>query len=190
MGFVIARREPLERAWATRPRWHSTFHDQWGVHGEDDTVALHAADARRGGVRRCLEQFVAEGGQPARLAATRGTARRWSRHGALGFRPFLDCCHPGADHRDLSRASGSALRVQGVYAKVRDRGFILYPASSPRWRHFAWAASGRSDPRRCSRRCTRSRTRSRTSHQRRRQARAGNSVRVIGTAPAGGGVAR
>ncbi len=129
MGFVIARKigartlRRQQHVAVARPA------RSVAVHGEDDAVALHAADARRSSRSPPRsKQFAAEGGQPARLARYARNYETLVRGMAeLGFRPFLDpriqapiivTFHAPADPRYNFRA---------FYDSVRDKGFILYP---------------------------------------------------------------
>jgi 2-aminoethylphosphonate-pyruvate transaminase len=75
-----------------------------------------------------LDQFVAEGGQPARLA--RYTANCEALVGgmrALGFRVFLDAAIQAPIIVTFHAPTDPRYEFRAFYAKVRDRGFILYP---------------------------------------------------------------
>ena len=130
MGFVFVRKSrarALRRQLARRCRWTCTTS---GLHGEDDAVALHAADARRRGVRRGARRSSSPRAASRRGSrATRATARRSSTAWReLGFVPFLDPAiqapiivtfHAPADPRYDVQARSTT--------RVRDKGFILYP---------------------------------------------------------------
>ncbi len=101
-----------------------------GVHGEDDAMAIHAADARRRRAQ-CGARPVHRRGRAAR-AAWRATRQITTTLDAgmreLGFKPFLDPAiqapiivtfHAPADPR--------AYAFKEFYDRVRDKGFILYP---------------------------------------------------------------
>jgi 2-aminoethylphosphonate-pyruvate transaminase len=128
MGFVFARRTRLEQSAGNCTSLALDLHDQW-TYMEKTTqwrftppthvvVALDAA----------MDQFIAEGGQPARLARYTANCDTLVRGMAeLGFRPFLDpsiqapiivTFHAPADPRYAFKA---------FYESVRDKGFILYP---------------------------------------------------------------
>jgi len=79
---------------------------------------------------------------------------------------------------------------KAFYAKVRDRGFILYPGKLTEVETFRVGCIGAIGPEEMQQAVHAIADRSRTSHRRHWQACAGNSVRVIGTAPAGGGRGR
>ena len=128
MGFVIARRESLDASAGNCSSLALDLYDQY-VYMERTTqwrytppthvvVAFDAA----------LAQFVAEGGQPARLARytdnceTLVTGMR-----ALGFRPFLDPSIQAPIIVTFHAPADARYDFKAFYASVRDRGFILYP---------------------------------------------------------------
>jgi 2-aminoethylphosphonate-pyruvate transaminase len=128
MGFVIARREPLERAAGNSTSLALDLHDQWAYMEKTTqwrytppTHVVAAFDA-------ALEQFVAEGGQPARLARyTRNCEALVDGMAALGFRPFLDPAIQAPIIVTFHAPADPRYEFKAFYAKVRDRGFILYP---------------------------------------------------------------
>ncbi len=128
MGFVIARRSVLERREGNSASLAMDLYDQW-VYMEKTTqwrytppthvvVAFNAA----------LRQFLAEGGQPARF-------RRYSENCAvlvdgmseLGFRTYLDRRHQAPIIVTFHAPADPRYTFKELYARVRDKGFILYP---------------------------------------------------------------
>ncbi len=128
MGFALIRRSALEKCAGNSPSLVLDLHDQW-VNMEKTAqwrftpptvvvAALHAA----------LEQFVAEGGQPARLARYRrncevlieGMTR-------LGFRLFLEARHQAPVIVTFHAPSDPNYDFQKFYDRVREKGFVLYP---------------------------------------------------------------
>jgi 2-aminoethylphosphonate-pyruvate transaminase len=128
MGFVFARTSALEQCAGNSTSLSLDLYDQW-TYMEKTTqwrytppthvvVALDAA----------LEQYLAAGGQPARLARYAANCEMLiAGMKEMGFRPFLDAriqapiivtFHAPADPRYAFKA---------FYDKVRDKGFILYP---------------------------------------------------------------
>ncbi len=125
---VRAQKGVLERCAGNSTSLALDLHDQW-TYMEKTTqwrftppthvvVALNAA----------LDQFVAEGGQPARLARYAPIARRSCAAWRAGVR--------GRSSRRRSRRRSSspstrrrirATRSRRFYERVRDKGFILYP---------------------------------------------------------------
>src|SRR6202158_4733068 len=128
MGFVFVRKAVLEQCAGRSTSLALDLYDQW-TYMEKTTqwrytppthvvVALDAA----------LDQYLAAGGQPARLAPyTANGETLITGMKEMGFRPFLDAriqapiivtFHAPADPRYAFKA---------FYDKVRDKGFILYP---------------------------------------------------------------
>jgi 2-aminoethylphosphonate-pyruvate transaminase len=128
MGFALVRRAALEKCAGNSPSLVLDLHDQW-VNMEKTAqwrftpptvvvAALHAA----------LEQFVAEGGQPARGARYRrncevlieGMTR-------LGFKLFLEPRHQAPVIVTFHAPGDPNYRFQQFYDRVREKGFVLYP---------------------------------------------------------------
>jgi 2-aminoethylphosphonate-pyruvate transaminase len=128
MGFALIRRSALEKCAGNSPSLVLDLHDQW-VNMEKTAqwrftpptvvvAALHAA----------LEQFRAEGGQPARLARYRrncevlieGMTR-------LGFKLFLDPRDQAPVIVTFHAPADPSYDFQKFYDRVRERGFVLYP---------------------------------------------------------------
>jgi 2-aminoethylphosphonate-pyruvate transaminase len=128
MGFALIRKAALEKCAGNSPSLVLDLHDQW-VNMEKTAqwrftpptvvvAALHAA----------LEQFVAEGGQPARGARYRrncdvlidGMTR-------LGFQLFLEPRHQAPVIVTFHAPSDPHYGFQKFYDRVREKGFVLYP---------------------------------------------------------------
>lgn len=128
MGFALVRKSALEKCAGNSPSLVLDLHDQW-VNMEKTAqwrftpptvvvAALHAA----------LEQFVAEGGQPARGARYRrncevlieGMAR-------LGFKLFLEPRHQAPVIVTFHAPADPNYNFQKFYDRVREKGFVLYP---------------------------------------------------------------
>ena len=128
MGFALIRKSTLEKCAGNSPSLVLDLHDQW-VNMEKTAqwrftpptvvvAALHAA----------LEQYVAEGGQPARYA-------RYKRNcevliegmSRLGFRLFLDARHQAPVIVTFHAPSDPSYDFQKFYDRVREKGFVLYP---------------------------------------------------------------
>jgi len=128
MGFALIRKNSLEKCTGNSPSLVLDLHDQW-VSMEKTAqwrftpptvvvAALHAA----------LEQFVAEGGQPARGARYRrncevlieGMTR-------LGFKLFLEPHHQAPVIVTFHAPEDPSYNFQKFYDRVREKGFVLYP---------------------------------------------------------------
>lgn len=128
MGFVFARRNVLERSAGNSSSLSLDLHDQWAYMEKTTqwryTPPTHVVVA----LDAALDQYVAAGGQPARLARYAANCETLiAGMKEMGFRPFLEAriqapiivtFHAPADPRYAFKA---------FYDKVRDKGFILYP---------------------------------------------------------------
>jgi 2-aminoethylphosphonate-pyruvate transaminase len=128
MGFVFARKSALEQCAGNSTSLSLDLYDQWAYMEKTTqwryTPPTHVVVA----LDAALEQYLAAGGQPARLARyTANCETLIAGMKEMGFRPFLDAriqapiivtFHAPADPRYAFKA---------FYDKVRDKGFILYP---------------------------------------------------------------
>ena len=128
MGFVFARRSALEQCAGNSSSISLDLYDQWSYMEKTTqwryTPPTHVVVA----LDAALDQYLAAGGQPARLARyTANCETLIAGMKDMGFRPFLDAriqapiivtFHAPADPRYAFKA---------FYDKVRDKGFILYP---------------------------------------------------------------
>ncbi len=128
MGFVFVRRKVLENCAGNSTSLALDLHDQWTYMEKTTqwrytppTHVVVAFDA-------ALDQFIAEGGQPARLARyTKNYETLVEGMAEMGFRTFLKpdiqapiivTFHAPADPR---------YTFKEFYDRVRDKGFVLYP---------------------------------------------------------------
>ena len=128
MGFVFARKSVLEQCAGNSSSLSLDLYDQWAYMEKTTqwryTPPTHVVVA----LDAALEQYLAAGGQPARLARYAANCETLiAGMKEMGFRPFLDSriqapiivtFHAPADPRYAFKA---------FYDKVRDKGFILYP---------------------------------------------------------------
>jgi 2-aminoethylphosphonate-pyruvate transaminase len=147
MGFVFARRSALERCAGHSSSLSLDLYDQW-TYMEKTTqwrytppthivVALNAA----------LDQFVAEGGQPARLERyAKNCSTLVAGLGELGFRPFLRPEVQAPVIVTFHAPDDPAYTFKEFYARVRDRGFILYPGKLTRVETFRVGCIGAIGP--------------------------------------------
>jgi 2-aminoethylphosphonate-pyruvate transaminase len=128
MGFVFARKELLERSAGNSTSLALDLYDQWSYMEKTTqwrftppthiVVALDAA----------LDQFAAEGGQPARLARyTANCATLVQGMAELGLRPFLDASIQAPIIVTFHAPTDPTYTFREFYDRVRDKGFILYP---------------------------------------------------------------
>ena len=128
MGFVFVRKSVLERCAGNSTSLALDLHDQW-TYMEKTTqwrftppthvvVALDAA----------LDQFVAEGGQPARLARyTANFDALVAGMREMGFRPFLPPAIQAPIIVTFHAPADPKYAFKPFYDRVRDKGFVLYP---------------------------------------------------------------
>jgi 2-aminoethylphosphonate-pyruvate transaminase len=128
MGFVLARRSVLEQCAGNSTSLALDLYDQW-VYMEKTTqwrytppthvvVAFNAA----------LDQHVAEGGQPARLARYKKNCDTLLAGMAeMGFKLFLKLEIQAPIILTFHAPPDPAYNFKEFYARVREKGFILYP---------------------------------------------------------------
>lgn len=128
MGFVLARKSVLEKCAGNSTSLALDLYDQW-VYMEKTTqwrytppthvvVAFNAA----------LDQHIAEGGQPARLARYRKNCETLLAGMAeMGFKLFLKPEIQAPIILTFHAPPDPAYNFKEFYARVREKGFILYP---------------------------------------------------------------
>ncbi len=128
MGFVIARRTALEAATRNSHSLALDLHDQWVYLQKTGqwryTPPTHVVAA----LRAAIDQYLLQGGLPARhgrYAQNCAALVRGMR--ALGFRTFLPDALQAPIIVTFHAPSDPAYRFAEFYARVRERGFILYP---------------------------------------------------------------
>jgi len=128
MGFVIVRRKVLEACAGNAHSLAMDLHDQY-VYMEKTTQWRYTPPTHVvAALRAAVDQFKAEGGQPARLA--RYSANCEALVGGiatLGFRPYLKPEVQAPIIVTFHAPADPAYQFKSFYAAVRDRGYILYP---------------------------------------------------------------
>ena len=128
MGFVVVRRDALTAGAGNSHSLAMDLHDQYAYMQRTTqwrfTPPTHVVAA----LRAAIDQFLAEGGQPARgarYAANCATLIEGMR--ALGFRPYLEPAVQAPIIVTFHAPSDPAYEFGSFYARVRARGYILYP---------------------------------------------------------------
>jgi 2-aminoethylphosphonate-pyruvate transaminase len=128
MGFVLVRRGLLERCAGNSTSLALDLADQWAYMEKTTqwrfTPPTHVVVA----LNAALDQYIAEGGQPARLAryaANCATLVAGMRD--LGFKSFLDPAIQAPIIVTFHAPADSRYTFKEFYDRVRDKGFILYP---------------------------------------------------------------
>ena len=128
MGFVLVRKGLLERCAGNSTSLVLDLADQWAYMEKTTqwrfTPPTHVVVA----LNAALDQFIAEGGRPARLArytANYETLITGMRE--LGFQPFLDPAIQAPIIVTFHAPVDTRYDFKEFYDRVRDKGFILYP---------------------------------------------------------------
>lgn len=128
MGFVLVRKTALEQAAGNSTSLALDLHDQW-VYMEKTTQwrftpPTHVVAA----FHEALNQFVAEGGQPARLKRyTQNYQTLINGMRELGFRVFLPAEIQAPIIVTFHAPADSRYQFKALYESVKAKGFILYP---------------------------------------------------------------
>ncbi|KAB0661424.1 2-aminoethylphosphonate--pyruvate transaminase [Burkholderia diffusa] len=128
MGFAIVRRDVLDASEGNSPSLALDLHDQHAYLRKTGqwrfTPPTHVIAA----LRAALDQYLAEGGQPARGARYAENCRTLIESmRALGFTPFLDASVQAPVIVTFHAPDHPAYDFLRFYDAVRDAGFILYP---------------------------------------------------------------
>jgi 2-aminoethylphosphonate-pyruvate transaminase len=128
MGFVIVRRALLEASAGISRSLALDLYDQYAYMVKTTqwrfTPPTHVVAA----LRAALDQFIAEGGQPARGARYRGNcAALIEGMAALGFQPFLGAAVQAPVIVTFHAPRDPAYDFKRFYEAVRDAGYVLYP---------------------------------------------------------------
>jgi len=146
LGFVIVRRALLEASGGRARSLALDLYDQYQYMRETTrwrfTPPTHVVAA----LRAALDQFQAEGGQPARGA-------RYEQHCAvlvremrrLGFVPFLPPEHQAPAIVTFHAPRDPAWQFDAFYQAVRAEGYVLYPGKLTRGETFRVGCIGAID---------------------------------------------
>jgi 2-aminoethylphosphonate-pyruvate transaminase len=146
MGFVVVRRALLESCAGRAHSLALDLHDQYVYMQRTTqwryTPPTHVVAA----LRAAVDQFLAEGGQPARGArytANCGALVDGMRQ--LGFRPFLAPEAQAPIIVTFHAPADPAYDFKRFYSAVRARGYILYPGKLTRLETFRVGCIGAID---------------------------------------------
>jgi 2-aminoethylphosphonate-pyruvate transaminase len=128
MGFVIVRKAVLEARAGNAHSLAMDLHDQY-VYMEKTTQWRYTPPTHVvAALRVAVDQFMEEGGQPARLARYTGNCETLVNGMAeLGFRTFLASAVQAPIIVTFHAPSDPAYDFRTFYEKTRERGYILYP---------------------------------------------------------------
>ncbi len=147
MGFVIVRKGLLEACAGNSHSLAMDLHDQYVYMQKTTqwrfTPPTHVVVA----LRAAVDQFLAEGGRPARLARYRANCRvLLEGMAALGFRPYLGSEVQAPIIVTFHAPADPVYEFQRFYAAVRTRGYILYPGKLTQVETFRVGCIGAIDP--------------------------------------------
>jgi 2-aminoethylphosphonate-pyruvate transaminase len=128
MGFVFVKKGVLEGCTGNSTSLALDLHDQWAYMEKTTqwrfTPPTHVVVA----LDAAMEQYVAEGGQPARLARYSANCATLTKGMAeLGFATFLDPSIQAPIIVTFHAPPDPKYAFPDFYRRVRDKGFILYP---------------------------------------------------------------
>ena len=128
MGFVFVKKGVLEECAGNSTSLALDLHDQWAYMERTTqwrfTPPTHIVAA----LDAAMDQFVAEGGQPGRLARySANCATLVQGMAALGLRPFLEPSIQAPIIVTFHAPADPKYTFADFYERVRDKGFVLYP---------------------------------------------------------------
>ena len=146
MGFVILRKTVLEACAGNSHSLALDLHDQYAYMQKTTqwryTPPTHVVAA----LRAAVDQFMEEGGQPARLARYSDNCRTLVEGmRALGFRTYLKPEVQAPIIVTFHAPADPAYDFKAFYAAVRARGYILYPGKLTRAETFRVGCIGAID---------------------------------------------
>lgn len=128
MGFVIARRSALEASAGNSSSLAMDLLDQWQYMQKTGQWRFTPPTHVMAALRAALDQYQAQGGLGARLERYReNCAALVSGMRALGFEPFLAPALQAPIIVTFHAPPDPNYDFKEFYARVRNRGFILYP---------------------------------------------------------------
>jgi 2-aminoethylphosphonate-pyruvate transaminase len=147
MGFVFVRKDVLSQCEGRSTSLSLDLYDQWKYMEQTTqwrfTPPTHVVVA----LDAALEQYVAEGGQPARLARYRANCETLlAGMRELGFESFLDARIQAPIIVTFHAPADSRYAFKAFYDKVRSKGFILYPGKLTRLETFRVGCIGAIGP--------------------------------------------
>lgn len=128
MGFVIVRRALLDACEGRSPSLALDLHDQYAYLKRTTQWRFTPPTHVLAALRAALDQFLAEGGQPARGARyAANCAALVDGMRALGFTPFLDPRVQAPVIVTFHAPRDPAYAFGAFYEAVRANGYVLYP---------------------------------------------------------------
>jgi 2-aminoethylphosphonate-pyruvate transaminase len=152
MGFVIVRQSALEQATGNSHSLVLDLADQWQYMRKTGQWRYTPPTHVMAALRAAVDQFRAQGGQPARLARyQKNCATLIAGMRSLGLRSFLPEALQAPIIVTFHAPADPHYEFGEFYRRVRDRDSFSTRASSPASRRFGWAASALSKQGFCAR---------------------------------------
>jgi 2-aminoethylphosphonate-pyruvate transaminase len=147
MGFVIVKKAVLEARAGNAHSLAMDLHAQY-VYMEKTTQWRYTPPTHVvAALRAAIDQYLEEGGQPARLARYRANCETLvTGMAALGFRTFLRPEVQAPIIVTFHAPADPAYDFKTFYAKTRERGYILYPGKLTQVETFRVGCIGAIDP--------------------------------------------
>ncbi|MFX1674842.1 2-aminoethylphosphonate--pyruvate transaminase [Paraburkholderia sp. A2WS-5] len=128
MGFVIMRRGALEKCKGNSASLSMDLYDQWIYMEKTSQWRFTPPTSVVAALRAAVDQFKAEGGQPARGKRYQANCDALiSGMQDLGFRTFLPRDVQAPIIVTFHAPEDPAYEFRTFYEKVKEKGFILYP---------------------------------------------------------------
>jgi len=146
MGFVLVKKDVLEASQGNSHSLALDLYDQYVYMQKTTqwrfTPPTHVVAA----FRTALDQFLEEGGQPVRGARYRRNCDALVQGmAALGFRAFLPAAVQAPIIVTFHAPADARYDFKTFYAKVRERGYILYPGKLTQMETFRVGCIGAID---------------------------------------------
>jgi 2-aminoethylphosphonate-pyruvate transaminase len=128
MGFVIGRRSALEQSGGNSSSLAMDLLDQWQYMQKTGKWRFTPPTHVLAALRAAIDQYNAQGGQPARLARyTENCHALVSGMRELGLETFLPDSLQAPIIVTFHAPPDPAYEFRDFYQRVRERGFLLYP---------------------------------------------------------------
>ncbi|MBL8836182.1 MAG: 2-aminoethylphosphonate--pyruvate transaminase, partial [Alphaproteobacteria bacterium] len=128
LGYVVCRIEALQAAKGNATTLTLDLHDQWQALEKTGQYRFTPPIQAIVALHQAIEEFRAEGGQPARLARYADNCKVLiDGMAALGFRTLLPAALQAPIIVTFHMPSDPKFDFQTFYDRLKDRGYVIYP---------------------------------------------------------------
>lgn len=128
LGYVVCRIDALQAAKGNATTLTLDLHDQWQALEKTGQYRFTPPIQAIVALHQAIEEFRAEGGQPARLARYADNCRVLIEGmAALGFRTLLPAALQAPIIVTFHMPSDPKFDFQAFYDRLKDRGYVIYP---------------------------------------------------------------